>query len=70
MEISGQLYTQAVLPPGKSPQYPMNTRQGGPQEPIRMFWRRELPHYPALSLVTIPTELPWHYHRYGFFHLT
>jgi len=36
MEISDQLYNPAALPPGKSPQYPLNRRQGGPQDPVRM----------------------------------
>jgi len=50
MEISSQLYTPAALPPGKSPQYPLNRRQGGSQELVRMFWRSvPPPHYQPLA---------------------
>jgi hypothetical protein len=31
LEVSGQLYAPAALPPGKSPRYPLNTRLGAPQ---------------------------------------
>jgi hypothetical protein len=29
--VSGQLHAPAALPPGKSPQYPLYRRLGGPQ---------------------------------------
>jgi hypothetical protein len=31
MEVSGQLHDPAALSPGKSPQYPLDRRLGGPQ---------------------------------------
>jgi hypothetical protein len=31
MEVSGQLYNPAALPPGKSPWYPLDRKLGGPQ---------------------------------------
>jgi hypothetical protein len=31
MEVSGKLHAAAALPPGKSPQYSLDKRQGGPQ---------------------------------------
>jgi hypothetical protein len=31
MEVSGQLYAPAALPPGKIPRYPLDRRLGGPQ---------------------------------------
>jgi hypothetical protein len=35
MEVSTQLHTRAVLPPGKSPQYLLNMRLNGPQSRFR-----------------------------------
>jgi len=31
MEVSGQLFAPAALPPGKEPRYPLDRRLGGPQ---------------------------------------
>jgi hypothetical protein len=31
MEVSGQLHAPAALPPGKEPQYTLDTRLSGPQ---------------------------------------
>jgi len=67
MEVNGQLHALAVLPPWKEPLVPKDRRLGGPQGWTGCIGRvsqpcQEMnPGYPAHSLVSILTELPWFY---------
>jgi hypothetical protein len=40
--VSGQLHDPAALSPEKSSRYPFDTRLGGPPQPVRTTWRREI----------------------------
>jgi hypothetical protein len=45
MEVSGQLYAPAALPPqGKLPMYPLDRRLGGPQSQSRHDVKEENSH--------------------------
>jgi hypothetical protein len=65
--VSGQLHAQAALPPGESPQYPLD-RLAGPQNRCERDGEEENSHHspclesnhsrPARILVSILTELP------------
>jgi hypothetical protein len=59
---------QLLYPQGKSPQYPLDRRLGGPQGQSGQggeeknpyaYWESN-PDSPACSPDTILTELPWH----------
>jgi hypothetical protein len=41
LEVSDQLHVPAALPRGKAPQYPLDSRLGGPPELVWVMWRKE-----------------------------
>jgi hypothetical protein len=41
MEVSGQRYAPANLPPEEEPPEPIEKRLRGPQEPVWTRWRKE-----------------------------
>jgi len=52
-----------LTPLGKSNRCLYNRRLGGPQGPIWIFWRTEIPLVPARNRTTIPrTSSPWPSH--------
>jgi hypothetical protein len=41
LEVSGQLHSQAALPPGEEPPVPIGQEAGWAPEPVWTMWRRE-----------------------------
>jgi hypothetical protein len=75
MEVSDQLHAPAGLPPGKEPLMSLDRRLGGPQnrcgrrnkeqnsQPLPPGIEPWNPDRTTRSLVAIPTELSWLFHR-------
>jgi hypothetical protein len=68
MEVKGQLYVLATLPPQKRNPVPIAYEAGWALQPVWIIWRRwklfasariQTPNRPYLSLVAIPTMLYW-----------
>jgi hypothetical protein len=55
LEVSGQVYAPAALPPSKSPRYPLDGRLGGPQSLSGR--RRERKFFTLLGLELRPLSL-------------
>jgi hypothetical protein len=61
MEVSGQLDTPTVLPPGKEPRYPLDGSSGGPQNQSGRCKEKNLDpsgiRIRAVQPIAIPSEL-------------